>query len=130
MILADTSAWIEYLRGTGSRTHRALRRAIDSGDVVITEPVVMEVLAGARSAGQVVRLREALTAFHLMTVAGLDDFESAAAIDRTCRGAGDEVRGIVDCLIAAVAIRCDASVLHRDRDFDTIARHTELRIER
>ncbi|MFN8233487.1 MAG: PIN domain-containing protein, partial [Actinomycetota bacterium] len=52
MILADTSAWIEYLRGTGSRTHRALRRAIDSGDVVITEPVVMEVLAGARSAGQ------------------------------------------------------------------------------
>ncbi len=34
----------------------------------------------------------------------------------------------MDCLIAAVAIREGASVLHRDRDFDVIARHTELQI--
>ncbi len=34
-----------------------------------------------------------------------------------------------DCLIAAVAIRNGASVLHRDADFDVLARHTPLRIE-
>ncbi|MGZ5294241.1 MAG: PIN domain-containing protein [Actinomycetota bacterium] len=35
----------------------------------------------------------------------------------------------MDCLIAAVAIREGATVLHADRDFDVIARHTDLRIE-
>ena len=34
----------------------------------------------------------------------------------------------MDCLIAAVAIRERAHVLHRDRDFDVIARHTDLRL--
>jgi predicted nucleic acid-binding protein len=32
-------------------------------------------------------------------------------------------------VIAAVAIRAGATVLHTDRDFDAIARHTELRLE-
>lgn len=43
--------------------------------------------------------------------------------------AGEPVRSGMDCLIAAVAIRDDATLLHADRDFDVIARHTELRIE-
>lgn len=128
MILADTSAWVEYLRGTGSRTHRALRRGIDRAEIVTTEPVLMEVLAGARSSGHARRLRTALTAFPLVTVSGLEDYESAATIARACRAAGHELRGIVDCLIAAVALRSGAEVLHRDRDFDVIARHTELRV--
>ena len=34
-----------------------------------------------------------------------------------------------DCLVAAPVIRAGASILHKDRDFDVIARHTELRIE-
>jgi predicted nucleic acid-binding protein len=35
----------------------------------------------------------------------------------------------MDCLIAAVAIRESASILHADRDFDVMARHAGLRIE-
>jgi predicted nucleic acid-binding protein len=34
---------------------------------------------------------------------------------------------MLDCLVAAVAIRHNIPVLHRDRDFDVLARHTELR---
>jgi predicted nucleic acid-binding protein len=69
-------------------------------------------------------------ALPLLGVSALEDGERAAAIHRACRARGHTVRDIVDCLIAAVAIRNDAVVLHRDRDFDVIARHTELRIER
>jgi predicted nucleic acid-binding protein len=36
------------------------------------------------------------------------------------------VRKLQDCLIAAVAIRTAAELLHRDGDFETLARHTPL----
>jgi len=42
---------------------------------------------------------------------------------------GEPVRNEVDHPIAAVAIREGASVLHQDRDFNVIARHTELQLE-
>ncbi len=34
----------------------------------------------------------------------------------------------MDCLVAAIAIRADVPVLHADRDFDTLARHTDLSV--
>ncbi|MDQ4070481.1 MAG: VapC toxin family PIN domain ribonuclease, partial [Actinomycetota bacterium] len=48
---------------------------------------------------------------------------------RTCRRNGETVRRLIDCLVAAVAIRVQASVLHADADFDVLARHTSLRVE-
>jgi hypothetical protein len=35
---------------------------------------------------------------------------------------------MVDCLIAAVAIRHDVPVLAKDRDFEALAAHTPLRL--
>lgn len=64
----------------------------------------------------------------LVPVDGLDDFEAAAGIYRTCRTGGQSVGRLADCLIAAVAIRTGLEVLHRDRDFDAIARNTALRV--
>ncbi len=57
-----------------------------------------------------------------------EDYEEAAALYRRCRAGGETIRNLLDCLIAAVAIRNNAPVLHRDRDFDALARHTELQI--
>ena len=49
MILADTSAWVEYDRATGSATDLRLSELIAAdGPVAVTEPVIMEVVAGAR----------------------------------------------------------------------------------
>ena len=42
---------------------------------------------------------------------------------------GDTVRQLTDCLIAVATIKAGATVLHADRDFDAIARHSELQIE-
>ena len=50
MILADTSAWVEYDRATGSAVDLRLAELIAAeGPVAVTEPVIVEVLAGARS---------------------------------------------------------------------------------
>lgn len=49
MILADTSAWVEYDRATGSAVdQRVAELIVVDGPLMVTEPVVMEVLAGAR----------------------------------------------------------------------------------
>jgi predicted nucleic acid-binding protein len=129
IVLPDSSAWIEYFRASGHPTDLELDDLIDDeAELVITEPVVMEVLAGARSESHAIKMRTALLAYPLAKVFGLDDYETAAAIRRACRAGGETVRSTMDCLIAAVAIREGASVLHNDRDFDVIAQHTELQI--
>lgn len=90
----------------------------------------MELLAGTRNAAERLRLRARLIGLPRLAVHGLADFESAAELYRTCRGRGATVRKLIDCLIASVAIREHATVLHNDRDFDVLARHTRLWIER
>ena len=56
------------------------------------------------------------------------DYDSAAALYRTCRSNGTTVRKLIDCLIGAVAIAADAEVLHDDADFSGLASHTSLRV--
>jgi len=130
VILADTSAWVEYLRATGSLVHLRLRKLIaDEGELVTTEVVMMELLAGETSPEGVTQLRRLLGRFDLLPVEGLADYEAAAELSRRCRAGGETVRSLTDCLIAAVAVRSGATLLHRDHDFEVIARHTPLRVE-
>jgi predicted nucleic acid-binding protein len=131
VILADTSAWIELLRGSGHPAHVTLRHHLERhAPIATTEPVIMELLAGSRSASERSKLRTRLLGLPRLAVRGLPDFESAAELYRTCRGRGAMVRKLIDCLIAAVAVREHATVLHNDRDFDVLAQHTRLRVER
>ena len=129
MILADTSAWVEYLRATGSPAHLRLRELVaGEGKLATTEVVTMELLAGAAIQDEVVRLRRLLLRCQLLPVEGLADYESAAELYRRCRAGGETVRSLTDCLIAVVAIRHEAALLHRDHDFDVLARHIPLRV--
>lgn len=73
-------------------------------------------------------MRRLLSRCEFVGTEGLRDFEEAAALCRRCRQAGETVRALTDCLIAAVAIRAGVAVLQADRDFDALARHTELRL--
>jgi predicted nucleic acid-binding protein len=129
LTLVDTSAWVEYLRGSGTSVHQALRVLIERDEqLATTEVVVMEVLAGARDRVHLERLRRLLLRCELLPTRGLADYEEAAALYRRCRRSGESVRRLTDCLIATVAIRDGATVLHSDADFQTIARHTALRV--
>ncbi len=130
MILVDTSAWIELLRATGHPAHVTLRHHLEHrSPIATTEPIIMELLAGTRTTAERSRLRARLTALPRLTVRGLGDFESAADLYRLCRNRGATVRKLIDCLIAAVAIRDTATVLHNDRDYEVLAKHTRLRTE-
>jgi predicted nucleic acid-binding protein len=123
VILADTSAWVEYDRATGSAVDLRLSELIEAeGPIAVTEPVIMEVLAGARSDAREADLRRLLLRFHLHHFDAAADFDGAARIYRRCRQAGITPRGLVDCMIAAVAWRHQATLLACDTDLDHVAR--------
>jgi predicted nucleic acid-binding protein len=129
VILVDSSAWIEFLRATGSPAHLELRSALQGGvDLGCTDVVVMEILAGARDEDDRDRLRRLLHGVEFLAVDGLADYEQAAELYRLCRAGGETPRKLTDCLIAAVAIRNEAELLCEDADFEVIARHAPLRL--
>jgi predicted nucleic acid-binding protein len=122
VILADTSAWVEFDRATGSAVDRRLSELIAAeGPVAVTEPVIMEVLAGASSDAREADLRRLLLRFHLYHFDAAADFDAAVRIYRRCRRAGVTPRGLIDCMIASVAWRERAAILARDVDLDRIA---------
>jgi predicted nucleic acid-binding protein len=127
LILIDTSAWIEFLRGTGSpvceRVDALLAKNIATCDVIR-----MEILAGARSDDHLQQLRQLLARATLLSTEPID-YETAAAPYRGCRGHGRTVRKLIDCLIAAIAIRANVPVLHMDSDFAVLAEVTSLKLE-
>ncbi|HEV7721449.1 MAG TPA: PIN domain nuclease [Iamia sp.] len=128
-MIVDTSVWIEYLQNTGSEADELLAAAIDVDDAItIPEVVRMELLIGPTDEERAKERRRFLDGFDVVALEPLIDAEEAAAIHRRCRRAGETPRNLIDCMIAAVAIRRDEQVLHRDRDFDVIARHTTLQV--
>jgi predicted nucleic acid-binding protein len=127
MILVDTSAWVEFLRDTGSPVCQRVDELLDA-DLAMCDAIVMEVLAGARDENHLARLRGLLARATLVPITA-EDYDHAASLYRTCRRSGETVRRLVDCLIAAVAIRSDAAILHNDADFAVLARHTPLTLD-
>ncbi len=122
MILADTSAWVEYDRATGSRVDERVTELIAAdGPLLVTEPVIMEVVAGARSAARAEDLRRLMWRGGLLHFHAAIDLDAAALIYRRCRQAGITPRGTIDCMIAAVAWRHHAALLCLDVDLERVA---------
>jgi predicted nucleic acid-binding protein len=130
VILADTSAWVEYDRATGSTTDRRLSELIAAEEpIAVTEPVIMEVLAGARSDAREADLRRLLLRFDLCRFDAAADFDGAMRIYRRCRQVGVTPRGLIDCMIAAVAWRQQAAILACDVDLDRVARVVGIELD-
>ena len=128
MILIDTSAWIEYFRATGSAAAVEVRRLLseEADQAAMCEPVAMEILSGAGDDSTYAKLERLVNGLPSLNIDTSVDFRVAAQIYRAARRAGRTIRSINDCLIAAVAIRHSARIVHRDSDFEVIASMTNL----
>ncbi|MHB1510920.1 MAG: type II toxin-antitoxin system VapC family toxin [Acidimicrobiales bacterium] len=130
MILADTSAWVEYDRATGSPVDDRVSELIaDGGPLATTELVLMEVMAGARTDGREEDLRRLLLRFPLLPFDAAADFEAAARIYRLCRRVGVTPRGLIDCMIASVARRNHAMLLAHDADLTRVGKVVGIAID-
>lgn len=126
MTLVDTSAWIEYLRDTGSATCNRVDALLDE-EMAICDAIRMEVLAGARNERHLNDLRRLLARATVLPTEPTH-YDDAATLYRICRQQGETVRRLIDCLIGAIAIRAGVPVLNSDSDFGVLARHTDLKI--
>jgi predicted nucleic acid-binding protein len=127
VILIDTSAWVEFLRDTGSAVCDRVDELLD-GEFATSHPIRMELLAGARDERHLDQLRGLLARAVVLPTTPAH-YETAAGLYRTCRRQGLTVRKLIDCLIAAHAIDAGADLLQDDADFVVLARCTALRLE-
>ena len=130
MILVDTSAWVEFDRATGGPVDVRLTDLIAHEEgVAVTEPVIMEVVAGARDAVRERDLRRLMERFALLRFDVAIDFDAAARVYRSCRRSGITPSGMIDCMVASVALRNGADLLTADRDLELVGRFLGITID-
>ena len=82
--------------------------------LVVTAPVVAELVMGVRTDAWETEMRRALGAFPELRFRGTPDLDVGAAVYRRCRQVGVTPDGLVDCVIIAIALRHRAALLTAD----------------
>jgi predicted nucleic acid-binding protein len=124
--MVDTSVWVNVLSPTP-------KKALDPSrlnEVATCLPVLQEVLQGVRHDHHYQTVREAFLSFPCIEPElSQDSFLLAADLFRAGRKRGLTIRSSVDCLISAICLKHKIGIFHQDRDFNLIARFSELKIE-
>ncbi len=131
-LFVDTSVWsLAFRRDAVSDASevRALRRALEVGEIVVTTGLILQELlqgfAGPRARKDII---ERFTALPLITPDRQDHIDAADLRNR-CRRAGVQI-GTIDALLAQLCIRHELMLLTTDNDFARIASHCPLRVWR
>jgi predicted nucleic acid-binding protein len=126
--LVDTSAWIFALRRNPvAAIAQELGKLLKQDELATCPLVGLELLGGAANESEYARLQARLRGLHRLDIDN-QDWEAAARLAFDLRRRGVTVP-FTDALLAAVAIRAGAILLHADRDFDGIARFSKLRVQ-
>jgi predicted nucleic acid-binding protein len=129
MVLIDTSAFIEFLNHAGTREDRLIEQLIANNDeAALPRLALTEILQGIRNDQECAEVKKSLFTFPLFSMKNDESYISAAELYRKCRKKGYTVRSTIDVIIAQIAIEQKAELLHRDGDFDAIARVSDLQI--
>lgn len=129
MILVDTSVWIDFLQGKDTGYRHTLHNLINKEEeICLTGIILTEILQGIHDDKTCQEMKRYLLEFPIYEAEGVNTYIEAAGIYRACSKRGKTVRKTIDCLIAAIAIENDLTLFHNDRDFNSIAECTELKI--
>jgi predicted nucleic acid-binding protein len=120
--------WIDFFRKASSRETELFKQALERREqIFVTGIIAQEVLQGIRQDSQHDSVLHYLLLFSRIDDE-FDDYLAAAKIYRMLRRRGLTIRSPVDCLIAALAIKQNLSVLHNDSDFTAIAEYFPLAV--
>ena len=131
MIVVDTTVWIDFLEARGTAFDLHLTDLLErDAPIALVDIVYCEVLQGIRNEDTFQLTRVSLLAPPILRARGLETFETAANLYRMARRRGLTIRRTVDCLIASTCLEAGAEIYHNDRDFDALARVSDLAIYR
>ena len=126
-VIFDTSVWIDFLNKKDTREAHLLERYISTDDEVLMVPTILqEVLQGIREDNKYNQIKETLSFFKLLELPAYNAAVGAAELYRSLRQQGITIRKSNDCLIAYYAIWFSVPLIHADRDFDQIAKGSDL----
>lgn len=131
LTLLDTSVWARLRDGriSGETADRLYAR-IEQGELALTEPLLLEIRYSARDGADFNLLAEELDAMPLLT---LDSAAVRRSLDAQAQLAAlpDVSHRVkpIDLLVAAVAERRNANLLHYDADYALLAERTDLAFE-
>lgn len=130
MVLVDTTVWIDLFSAQPAGHVVSLENLIlEREDICVCGIILTEVLQGIRRDSE---YRETKDLFgHLIFLPmHYSVFLRAAEIYRKLRRSGITIRRSLDCIIASVAIENDIPLLHNDKDFSFIEKHSALKVLR
>ncbi len=124
-IVIDSSIWIKSFRGDlDKKSLKLISNAIEDGNCVILPQIIMELLQGARNLKEYSSLKKQLESLIVDNVSDLD-WEKTYDLAYLLRRKGFVIPTI-DILIASRAIEKKYFLLHCDKHFQIIAKHSKL----
>ncbi|MDD5205051.1 MAG: PIN domain nuclease [Desulfobacterales bacterium] len=128
MVLVDTTVWIDFFADRSEPHVAALEKLIQNEeDLCLCGIILAEVLQGIRSEEDYIKTKDYFDDLVFLPMQQAT-FIRAAEVYRSLRKRGVTIRKPVDCMIASVAIEHDIPLLHNDRDFDYMAKYSNLKV--
>ena len=131
-LLVDTSVWSLALRRDAPPDLpevRALGRALDAGEMVVTTGLILQELLQGFSGPKARKAILARFGSLPLLVPDRTDHIEAAGLRNRCRRQGVQV-GTIDALLAELCLRHDLTLLTTDGDFHEVARIARLSVWR
>ncbi len=130
MILADTSAWIDYFRGVSAPYTDLLDLELARNRIVTGDLIIAEFLQGFRDEREYLEAKRIMDSLEYRDLVGRDIALAASQNYRTLRKAGVTVKKTIDVLIATFCIKNDLELIHNDRDFDAMEEELGLKVKK
>lgn len=127
MVIVDTSVWIDFLQGRETKEAQELESLLSQEkDVFITGIIVQEILTGIKDKKDRIRVRKELDHFIPINPTFETHIQAAEIFD-ACKKKGITIRSVIDCLIAALAIEYDLTLLEKDKDYSYMSEVVPLK---
>jgi predicted nucleic acid-binding protein len=126
--LVDTSVWINFFKAKETAASLFLKNNTSNIIIAVCPVIIQEVLQGVVKEKDFKSINDYFDNLLKLNGNPYTFAHDAAVLYRNLRTKGVTIRKPSDCLIAAYAIKHDITLLHDDRDFDLLAKHSSLKI--
>jgi len=130
MIVADTSVWIDYVRGVDAPHTNLLDYELDHNRIITGDLIITEFLQGFRSEKDFRAAKEIMESLDYHDFVGKKVALQSAQNFRVLRKKGITVRKAIDVIIATFCIENGFELLHNDRDYDPMEELLGLQVRR
>lgn len=128
MIVADTSAWIDYFRGIDAPHTDALDYEIQHNRIVTGDLIITEFLQGFRNNKDIRNAKKIMEFLEYRDMMGKEIAYKSAENYRFLKGKGVTVRKTVNVIIGTFCIVNEFQLIHNDRDFDPMETYLGLKV--